>query len=278
MKKFRKTLNNIILCIRFPFLYPRNRFTGLHYNNWNILEFHRKYYQFLYDTFIFQIIKESDIPICSRRIILKRIGKLENFKSTYRLGKNKDSIYIIDTNNSKIFNHIKISDILESGEVLGAEFIDGQESIIVSDDAVVRNDFCRFIKVDRKETILKTIIRILDWIHDYPLQWFHCIPEFTELDSMEPGWRKAFGIQFCKDIKKQLKKEGTLHKFRITQLKEKWGLLRMYHNGSDEIEAIVDRYEDISKGVCICCGKPATKATTGYISYYCDSCYPIKTK
>ena len=32
----KKILNSIILCIRFPFLYPRNRFTGKHYNNWKI--------------------------------------------------------------------------------------------------------------------------------------------------------------------------------------------------------------------------------------------------
>ena len=32
----KKILNSIILCIRFPFLYPRNRFTDKHYNNWKI--------------------------------------------------------------------------------------------------------------------------------------------------------------------------------------------------------------------------------------------------
>ena len=32
-------INNTLLCISFPFLYPRNRFTGLHYNNWEINTF-----------------------------------------------------------------------------------------------------------------------------------------------------------------------------------------------------------------------------------------------
>jgi hypothetical protein len=27
------------MCIKYPFLYPRNRFTGLHYNNWRVLDF-----------------------------------------------------------------------------------------------------------------------------------------------------------------------------------------------------------------------------------------------
>jgi hypothetical protein len=33
------------MCIRYPFLYPRNRFTGLHYNNWKIIEWKKKIYQ-----------------------------------------------------------------------------------------------------------------------------------------------------------------------------------------------------------------------------------------
>ena len=31
-KLIYKAIQSSILCIRFPFLYPRNRFTGLHYN------------------------------------------------------------------------------------------------------------------------------------------------------------------------------------------------------------------------------------------------------
>ena len=33
-----ETVNACYLCIRFPFLYPRNRYTGKHYNNWTLLE------------------------------------------------------------------------------------------------------------------------------------------------------------------------------------------------------------------------------------------------
>ena len=36
IKRIYRTINSICLCIRFPFLYTRNRFTGLHYNNWKI--------------------------------------------------------------------------------------------------------------------------------------------------------------------------------------------------------------------------------------------------
>lgn len=36
LKIIYNTIKSSILCIRFPFLYPRNRFTGLHYNNWRV--------------------------------------------------------------------------------------------------------------------------------------------------------------------------------------------------------------------------------------------------
>lgn len=37
MKKILNTIKSTALCIRYPFLYPRNRWTGLHYNNFLIL-------------------------------------------------------------------------------------------------------------------------------------------------------------------------------------------------------------------------------------------------
>lgn len=36
---------NVCLCLRFPFLYPRNRWTGRHYNNWKLHDKHCKLYQ-----------------------------------------------------------------------------------------------------------------------------------------------------------------------------------------------------------------------------------------
>ena len=273
IKTIKKRINDIILCIRFPFLYPRNRFTGLHYNNWTIIDFHRNYYKFLKDTFILNIVKESELLETSESKPFKYFEK-SDIKRAYRLFKNSDSISIIDINNNNIRWDSKITDILESGSIIKFSFINDRETLVVSDDAVIKEGFCRVIFIDRKETILKTVIKFLDWVNDYPLQILHCIPKSTELDAMEPGWRKVFGIKICKEFKKQLKKEGNLYKFRIYQIKEKWGLLRIYHNGSQEIENIINKYEDLSEKICICCGKPATKMTKGWISYYCDSCYP----
>jgi hypothetical protein len=278
IRKILRGINDIILCLRFPFLYPRNRFTGLHYNNWTIINFHRRYYQFLSDFFVLRFIKESELPKDSEVRSTKSIGRLDNMKNTYRIDFNEDKVSIIDIDNYKINWTAKVSDILEQGHIIKAAFINDQETIVISDDSIIKENFSRFISLDRKETILKTIIKVLDWINEYPLQLLHCYPSFTELDAMEPGWRKVFGIRLCKEIRKQLLKEGTLFKFRITDIKEKLGVLTIYHNGSKEIDEIIDKYTLESEKICICCGNPATKKTLGWESYYCDECVPKNQK
>lgn len=45
LKKIKKLIHSCYMCIKYPFLYPRNRFTGLHYNNWKVIEFAKKLVQ-----------------------------------------------------------------------------------------------------------------------------------------------------------------------------------------------------------------------------------------
>ena len=81
--------------------------------------------------------------------------------------------------------------------------------------------------------------------------------------------------QMCQEIKDALIEIDYLDKYRITQIKEKYGMLRWYDfGGSRKIYDIISKYEGISQVTCICCGKPATKITTGWISPYCDDCVP----
>ena len=273
--KFLKTIKATWLCIRFPFLYPRNRFTGKHYNNWTIIDFHRKYYQYLYQFFFLDVKKISEL---SENTIETKDNrkKLQKSKSTGYLwlmgfDKNTRNVFIRVSGDPKIGITINESNVLKSGEILDAVFIDGRETIIVSDDAVKKENFSRAIKIDLQERLLKWIIRFLDWINDYPLQWIHCLTSHTELDDLDSGWRKNFGIKICKDIRRQLIKEGRLFSYRITQIKEKYGELRWYDNGSsDEIQKIIAKYEDISRRTCIICGKPATKISSGYVCPFCD--------
>ena len=70
--------------------------------------------------------------------------------------------------------------------------------------------------------------------------------EFTELDDMPEGWRIAFGEQMCEEINQEWLtwSEDERKKFRITQIKEKYGSLRFYVNyGTDNLYKIISKYE-----------------------------------
>ena len=100
------------------------------------------------------------------------------------------------------------------------------------------------------------------WI--YPYNWYCWIPT---------GWKKAFGIQMCKEIKQYLKKSP----FTIYDIKEKFGRLDIsYTGGNKDIDKILMKYEYISERTCIICGKLATGYTPieSWQCPYCDTCKP----
>lgn len=100
---------------------------------------------------------------------------------------------------------------------------------------------------------------------------------FTNLDSLDKGWRTAFGLLLCENVRKILLKAHYLKKYRITQIKEKYGTLCWYDNGvpvaiADEFRAMIRKFEDISALTCIECGQPADNITRGYIMPLCAAC------
>ena len=46
--------------------------------------------------------------------------------------------------------------------------------------------------------------------------------EFTWLDDMPQGWRKAFGKKMIKELDKILRKANYQNEYQIVQIKEKW--------------------------------------------------------
>ena len=109
---------------------------------------------------------------------------------------------------------------------------------------------------------------------------YFCGYAFTELDSLPVGWRKAFGKQMSKDIKKAGKESRKRlgHKswkemLVWQQIKEKYGELCLYASATDEIRKVLDKYELLSRGYCINCGKPARYMTRGWIEFYCEDCF-----
>lgn len=98
---------------------------------------------------------------------------------------------------------------------------------------------------------------------------------YTELDTMPAGWKKAFGIPMCEEIREDLIKCNFLNEYRILQIKEKYGELRWYDGGvpvESKAYDIIDKYTKKSRYTCIRCGRPATKISRGWISPYCDRC------
>ena len=211
----KKILNSIILCIRFPFLYPRNRFTGKHYNNWKI--------------------QKQITDITSKYL-----------KFWLREKPDKKLYYV------RLFS-----------EYGGHGWTNWWAPIVIGS---------------------------LKGVHNI-LELFHCIPTYTELDAMETGWRKRFGIQMCKDIRNQLIRDYfeynflkgfkktfkfLLFDFRIMQLKEKYGELRLYTNwATPKVFDIIEYYSGKSQHICFNCGKDADIVTSinSYMLPYCKECF-----
>ena len=101
---------------------------------------------------------------------------------------------------------------------------------------------------------------------------------YNQYEDIPEGWREAFGEMLIKDIDEVVKRDnievGGDFGFRVMEIKEKWGELRMYFfNSTDEIERIVTNYSMLSKNICIGCGKPDVPWTTGYIIPVCEKCF-----
>lgn len=102
--------------------------------------------------------------------------------------------------------------------------------------------------------------------------------EWTFLDDIPKGWKKAFGVQMCEELRDILIEADYLDKYQVVQAKEKYGVLRIYDNGVpesiyDKYHAWLVKYEALSRDTCICCGKPGKMRTDGWISPWCDECY-----
>lgn len=105
--------------------------------------------------------------------------------------------------------------------------------------------------------------------------------KYTMYDEIPVGWRKAFGKDLLRDIKKAGKtSRKRLHKHLSwremlywEQIKEKYGELCLYASATEEIRYVLDKYEILSSFYCINCGKKAKYCTKGWIEYLCEDCF-----
>lgn len=91
----------------------------------------------------------------------------------------------------------------------------------------------------------------------------------------DKGWYNL--IDNClNDIQKYLDtyKPEFRHDFKVEQIKEKWGSLRIYVFPSDEkIEDIIKYYETMSEITCEVCGEAGKLRGTHWFKTLCDKCY-----
>lgn len=96
-------------------------------------------------------------------------------------------------------------------------------------------------------------------------------------DCLEKGWRIAFGEMMWDEIKAELVENNELNRFFIEDLKEKWGEMRLYFScgakSADKVHRIVDKYTELSRHICIFCGRPDVRFSTGWIYPACKNCY-----
>lgn len=95
--------------------------------------------------------------------------------------------------------------------------------------------------------------------------------------ELPDGWFKLF-FQMCDDIKEALSNEENSEEFFFMQVKEKFNELTCYHNGSQAVHDIIQKYRYISSFICTTCGKPAEFETTSYLASYCTDCWKDKSR
>ncbi len=265
-KQIYKTIKSSLLCIKYPFLYPRNIFTGNHYNNRKIVQFHQKWYRHTLDAFFITFNKEKPE-------YLQYSGTFDNRNYFIRY-RDQDNLEIVDSTSRKIVYSKPIS-YFGTGYIKEVGWYENKPYIIVDDDWIDNENVNRLVQITHAPKFQKFIL-FLDWINDHPLQILHCLTSYTLLDCMPIGWRKAFGMEMCKDIKQALLDNygrKALKAYRVIDIKEKFGGLRWYDNAAPEaVRAIIDYYEEKSYKICINCGKTAKYVSKGWISPYCEDC------
>jgi len=96
-------------------------------------------------------------------------------------------------------------------------------------------------------------------------------------DSIPEGWHKAFGREMVDELNRILEKYNYTNQYTITQIKEKYGMLRWYDCGipkkaAKEYDKWLKKYENLSMVTCVYCGELATHMTKGWILPVCDGC------
>ena len=130
---------------------------------------------------------------------------------------------------------------------------------------------------ERKRTQLKNkrLIKKYYWLR--PTDWMGCPRKDYDYTWIEwgcgKGWDKAFGQMYMDELGEAIK-EIRQKDFSIVEIKEKYGMERVYCSGtSDKAHKIIDKYEEISQHICYYCGVEAPMTNDGWILPQCYDCF-----
>jgi hypothetical protein len=107
----------------------------------------------------------------------------------------------------------------------------------------------------------------------------------TWLDEVPYGWQKLALIYF-ENIEKILNDHNANNYLRITEVKEKWGKLRIYYSfvnnpkyeqnkWIEDIDRLFATLEKESWKLCIDCGAVASYQTNEYVTPVCGKCKEV---
>lgn len=268
------------MCIKYPFLYPRNRFTDKYHANilGNLIyKLHHK------SVFTLHVTGKLNDKVIPNQELLYADEIHQTFDNGNIILDNKNKKLIISNNIDKqVFDLNQLLWQPDKFRIIDMNLIKNKLSmipyLILNIENIDKGDNKKYgfsyytIKL-KTNKFLHALYKITKWIDEKILDKIFCLPTYTEWDAVEHGWNKAFGKQYLKELKQQLKKDNILYKWRITQIKEKWGRFVLYCNyASPELYSIIDKYNALSWDYCINCGKPATHQSIGWISPYCEDC------
>ena len=110
----------------------------------------------------------------------------------------------------------------------------------------------------------------------------HCSPKLAPMCfgfECDNGWHDLIR-KLSENIEKEILKlpEETREHVWAAQVKEKFGGLRFYMNGSTkEIDILIDKAEDESFKICEICGKPGEpQSSCSWITTFCPECLTNK--
>lgn len=154
------------------------------------------------------------------------------------------------------------------------------EEIKRKEEIAKRKEEREKIKSAREKVYNKDLVERFPFL--LPKDWEGNLPDnydysYTLLDDMPEGWKNLFGTQLCEDIKELLVRANYLDKYELVQVKEKYGSLRWYDDGVpaeiyDELQEVLDHYEDISAESCVFCGAHTKYYTAGWVMPICLKC------